>query len=78
VKTNDYVQKPNPPIIVWLVATVLTHVLPYGKLSFLASLIAFGALFTWAWLEIFSGTNNFRRALGTAVMILLLVNRLYS
>jgi uncharacterized membrane protein len=78
MKRTDFAQVPNLPIIVWFVATVLTHVLPYGKLNFTASLIAFGALFTWAWLEIFDGTNNFRRALGTAVMIILLVNRLYS
>ena len=77
-KKNTYIQTPNLPIIIWFVAMVLSHILPYGKLNFAAALIAFGALFTWAWLEIFDGINNFRRGLGTAVMIILLVNRLYS
>jgi len=36
-------------------------------------LVAFGALFTWAWLEIFDGANWFRRLLGITVMAVLLL-----
>jgi hypothetical protein len=70
------VQRPNLPIIVWAVATILSKLIVHGKMHELLSLIAFGAIFTWAWLEIFSGVNNYRRALGAAVLILSLYSRL--
>lgn len=75
-KKDTFLQKPNLPLAVWFVAWLLTHLLPYGQLNFAANLIAFGALFTWAWLEIFEGDNNFRRGLGVIVMILIIINRL--
>ncbi|MEI7682701.1 MAG: hypothetical protein WCJ24_00130 [Candidatus Saccharibacteria bacterium] len=75
-KKIEYFQKPNLPLIVWFVAMILTHILPYGQLNFAASLIAFGSLFTWAWLEIFDGDNNFRRVLGVLVLVFIIVNRL--
>jgi hypothetical protein len=65
-------QKPNLPIIVWAVAKV-AQLLPLPTLiADLLALVAFGALFTWAWLEMFQGACRFRRLLGWAVMILLL------
>jgi len=69
-------QKPNLPIIVWFISFTATY-LPFrdNVLSFL-ELFSFGVLFTWAWLEIFSGVNVFRRLLGAAVMIGLLIVRL--
>ncbi|MDQ5972268.1 MAG: hypothetical protein QG553_427 [Patescibacteria group bacterium] len=69
-------QPPNLPLVVWFIAWLLTRILPYGQLNFAAALISFGALFTWAWLEIFDGANSFRRALGVMVMIFIIVNRL--
>jgi len=69
-------QTPNPPLITWFVAMVFTHILPYGQLNFAASLISFGALFTWAWLELFQGVNTFRRVLGATVLIFIVVSRL--
>lgn len=38
-----------------------------------AQLFAFGALFTWAWQELFDGVNYFRQVLGlglTGLMVL--------
>ena len=69
-------QKPNAPLITWFVAMILARVLPYGQLNFTASLVSFGALFTWAWLEMFQGVSNFRRLLGAVVMAFTLINRL--
>jgi hypothetical protein len=69
-------QTPNLPLIVGGVATVLSWVLPYGQLNFTAALVAFGALFTWAWLELFQGVNMIRRGLGLAVLIWLIVSKL--
>lgn len=75
-KKDTLFQLPNLPLVVWFVAWLLTRVLPYGQLNFAANLISFGALFTWAWLEIFDGDNNFRRALGLIIMILIIHSRL--
>lgn len=69
-------QKPNLPIVVWFVAWVLSRLLPYGQLNFAASLISFGAIFTWAWLEITDGANAFRRSLGAAVLVFIIISRL--
>lgn len=35
-------------------------------------LVAFGALFTWAWQELFEGVNYFRRSLGLIGLITLI------
>lgn len=76
LQKSEIFQPPNLPLLVWLGATLLTHILPYGQLNFAAALIAFGSIFTWAWLEIFQGTNQFRRGLGTVVMVFIIINRL--
>jgi hypothetical protein len=69
-------QMPNPPLWVWLTATFLQRLLPSGKLQAAAALVAFGALFTWAWLELFDGVNYFRRALGLVVLASIIALRL--
>ena len=65
-------QKPNLPIIVWFFSFILAKLAIYPLVTELVQYISFGALFTWAWLEIFSGDNLFRRILGTVVMVGLL------
>jgi len=57
-------QAPNLPVLVGVAAACLQYALPDGQLQMSADLIAFGALFTWAWQELFDGVNYFRRALG--------------
>lgn len=70
-------QPPNLPILVGVAATLLALVLPSGKLQTGVDLVAFGALFTWAWLELFQGVNYFRRSLGLVALVSLLAVRLY-
>ncbi len=70
-----YFQKPNLPIIVWIAATLAAKITD-GTAQKLFDDVAFGALFTWAWLEIFQGTNTFRRALGATILGLTLYARL--
>lgn len=65
-------QMPNLPILVGLAATFLQFVFPSGRIQTALSLIAFGALFTWAWQELFQGVNYFRRALGLIGLISLM------
>jgi hypothetical protein len=69
-------QWPNAPLWTWIVSWALIRILPYGQLGFAASLVSFGALFTWAWLEIFQGISYFRRTLGAVVMIVTIMSRL--
>lgn len=62
-------QMPNLPLIVWIVASLLTLVFTSGKVNTVLDVVANGSLFTWAWMELFQGVNYFRRALGLAVFI---------
>lgn len=66
-------QPPNLPILVGLVAAFLQPVLPNGEIRAVFELIAFGALFTWAWLELFQGVNYFRRSLGLITLVGIIV-----
>ncbi len=70
-------QMPNLPLLVWLAATLLQLFLTNGRLQTGADLIAFGALFTWAWQELFAGVNYFRRALGLIVLVGIIALKLY-
>lgn len=61
-------QLPNVPLLIFLVASVLTRVLPSGSTNDVFKSLAFGSIFTWACLEIFTGVNYFRRVLGLLVL----------
>lgn len=62
-------QKPNLPILVALGSTLLATLPTHPTLSSAFHAIAFGASFTWAWLEIFQGVNYFRRSLGLLALL---------
>ncbi|MFN6571795.1 hypothetical protein [Dendronalium sp. ChiSLP03b] len=62
-------QMPNPPLIVWIVTSLLALIFTNGTINTVLNVVADGSLFTWAWLELFQGVNYFRRALGLAVLI---------
>lgn len=68
--------KPNLPLAVWFFSWLLTKMLPYGNLNFIFALIAYGAGFTWAWLELFQGTHWFRRILGFIVLVWLIASQI--
>ncbi len=70
-------QMPNLPLLVGLTAIALQFVLPSGRFQMGADLVAFGALFTWAWQELFAGVNYFRRALGLIVLVGIIALKLY-
>jgi len=61
-------QLPNVPIIVWLAALIVAQLLN-GKAQHVAQAVSFGAIFTWAWLELFQGVSYFRRLLGAVVLV---------
>ena len=69
-------QMPNLPITIWLTATLLNLIPTNSNIHTGLDAIAFGSLFTWAWLEIFQGVNYFRRVLGLVVLIGAIASRL--
>lgn len=70
-------QPPNLTISVVIGATLLSMVFTTGRIHAGLNLIAFGALFTWAWEELFQGVNYFRRALGLLVLFSLIASKIY-
>lgn len=69
-------QRPNTPIIVWAIATLFSKIIPEGNALVLLQLIAFGSIFTWAWMELFSGDTYIRRLLGLGILVVILLSRL--
>lgn len=65
-------QFPNAPLIVALLASLLTGPL-IGRAEATADAVHRLALFAWAYLELADGANWFRRLLGAAVAVLLFV-----
>lgn len=74
IKNKDgqtvFFQPPNAPILIWFGLTVIKPLLPENTMFYqIVTVVAFGALFTWAWLEISSGVTYLRRLLGGIVMV---------
>ncbi|BAZ36599.1 hypothetical protein NIES4101_25180 (plasmid) [Calothrix sp. NIES-4101] len=69
-------QMPNLPLIVWVVASLLKLLFTSGAINMGLDAVAFGSLFTWAWEELFQGVNYFRRTLGLAVLIIIIVSKI--
>lgn len=67
-------QKPNLPIIVWALATIVGLVVDGENFGRALDIIALTSLVYWALLEIFRGVNLFRRILGFIVLTLLTIN----
>lgn len=68
-------QFPNPPLIVWVAASLLSLIFTTGKINTVLDFVANGSLFTWAWMELFQGVNYFRRTLGLVVLIGLIASK---
>jgi hypothetical protein len=63
-------QKPNLPIIVWVLASILKRLIgtTHSFYSYI-DMIGFLAIIIWALLEIFQGNSPFRRMLGLVVIV---------
>ncbi len=61
-------QLPNAPVLV-ASAGLLVGALTEGPVQDHARAVAWVALAAWAWLELTDGVNLFRRALGAAVLV---------
>jgi len=62
-------QPPNLALSGWIVTVLFQRVVPSSKIAWLGT--AF--LFTWAFMEMCSGVNYFRRVLGLIVMVMILI-----
>lgn len=70
-------QTPNSPLLGFLLFKGLSLFWPNQtpKTHLFFELISFGFIFTWAWLEITSGVNYFRRTLGLVVLLVVIYRR---
>ncbi len=71
-------QQPNITIIVAGEASLLKLIYTSDIINVGLDQIAFGSLFTWAWLELFQGVNYFRRTLGLVVLVGFVGSRILS
>src|SRR5664279_646579 len=71
------VQRPNIPLLVWLVATALGWFL-HGTAHTIVNGLGALALVIWAGLEIVRGVNPWRRTLGVVVLVVMLVTWISS
>ncbi|MBK5307696.1 MAG: hypothetical protein JJD92_13500 [Frankiaceae bacterium] len=63
-------QPPNPPLLVWLAATLIRLVFsPHGFPGAALSVVATASLVIWSLLEIARGESPFRRVLGGLVLV---------
>ncbi|WP_310413857.1 hypothetical protein [Chamaesiphon sp. OTE_8_metabat_110] len=69
-------QLPNPPLLVWAIASVLQLVFKTGAIYTGLDIIALIAIVIWALAELFQGVNYFRRSLGLIVLIATIASRL--
>jgi len=74
-KNNKIVwwQFPNPPLMGWFIFLVLAQVVAPGSIRTGLTQLSTGFLFVWSYLEITQGTTYFRRLLGGAILLAVLV-----
>jgi hypothetical protein len=71
------VQLPNAPLWVGLGGIVVAKTVDEGVVYDGARIVATAGLVVWAVLELLRGVNWFRRALGAAFLVSLIVSRLF-
>lgn len=69
-------EKPNAPIIITAIFYALSRLIG-GDTSVVLGWIGRFALIYWAYLEVFKGTNNFRRILGITVTAVVIANLVF-
>ena len=74
VRGTTVAQVPNPPLIVALVAALASWIVADGSaVQDVARAVFYVALTVWAWEEASRGVNGFRKALGIAALIYVVV-----
>ena len=67
-------QFPNPPLIVALLAALVSWLVGDGSIYEVARAIFYVSLTVWAWEEASRGVNGFRKALGVGGLIFVVVS----
>ena len=62
------IQKPNPPLVIFLLAILVENIFDDGRIHNAAYAVMVIAGVVWSWLEISDGDSWFRRILGLAVL----------
>ena len=70
-------QTPNAPLIGWFVLLLASFLIAEAPFHDLLAFFSAAFLFTWAYLELTQGVNGFRRTLGAAVIVCLVISRLF-
>ena len=65
---------PNIPLAGWILFKIVALIVTKGRIHSGAENLSMALLYTWAYLEITSGVNYFRRLLGLIVLIMLVVS----
>lgn len=63
------IQFPNGLLFAWIVCKIIGLLIADGQFADGISMLSTAVLFTWAYLEITSGVNYFRKGLGLIVII---------
>jgi hypothetical protein len=65
---------PNIPLVGWIVFKVLAMIVTKGRIHTGSEALSMALLYTWAYMEIMSGVNYFRRLLGLIVLVAILIS----
>lgn len=76
--TGKYVlyQAPNFPVYLIIIGFLGERLVAAGPFHEMFSLLSFGAVFLWSYLEIRFGESLFRRVLGSVIMLATFLTRL--
>jgi len=67
---------PNVLLAAWIAIIILTKFIPENNLHLSLSLLGSAVLFVWAYLELTDGTSYFRRVLGVAILLAVIISSL--
>ncbi len=70
-------QRPNLPILIFVVCFILSKLVSSSNFQNIFSSLGTLFLFAWAWLEISSGVNYFRRFIGAIVIAIIIFGIIY-
>ncbi|CAN5462118.1 hypothetical protein BH10PAT3_BH10PAT3_6190 [soil metagenome] len=69
----NIIEAPNPPIIGWLAFKLLGYIPVSTHLKSGFGFLSTAFVFLWAYLELTSGVNYLRRALGFVVLLAIII-----
>lgn len=68
------VQRPNLLLLIWAFFSAISFLIPDENLKAGSKLTASAALFCWAYMEVTTGVNYFRKLLGIVVLLAVIIN----